>query len=101
MNIGGQQVAQRVVDEPVPGHGAQPLEAGRGDPDVKVAAAIPGPGMPGMEVAFVGNFQKWWIQCLAQATLDHRDAVNRGMDRQGNTWMNGFTRTSAQTPDST
>ena len=101
MDIGLHQIVQRRVDRPVPGDRGHSGEGGADHSYAIVAAAIPGPGMPGMEVAFVGNFQKWWIQCLAQATLDHRDAVNRGVDRQGNTWMNGFTRTSAQTPDST
>lgn len=58
MNVCGQQVAQGVVNQAVTGYRGQTVEAGRGDPDMKVTAAIPGSGVPGVEVAFVRNFQE-------------------------------------------
>lgn len=101
VDISGQQAAECVVYQAVPSHGAQALEAGRRDADVEVAAAIPGPDMPGVQMALISHFQHLGIQCRAEATLDHGDSVSRRPGRQGSTWTNGFTWTATHTPDST
>lgn len=58
MDIRGQKVAEGVIHQSVASYGAQAGEAGRTDPDVIVASAVHGACMTGMQVAFVGDFEK-------------------------------------------
>lgn len=101
MDVCGQQVAQGVVYQAVSGHGAEALEAGRADPYVEVTAAIPGTGMPGVKVAFIGHLQYLRVKRRTESTLDQGDAIHRSSGHHGITWMNGLTWMSAHTPDST
>lgn len=75
VNIGFQQIAQCVVDQPVTRDGPQAVEAGGRDPDMKVAAAIPGSFMSRMQVAFVNHFKEQWIQLRTKAPFDGRNPV--------------------------
>jgi len=53
VDVGGQQVAQGLVDEAVPGHGGQVPEAVRRDAYMEVAPPVPGASVARVQVAFV------------------------------------------------
>lgn len=101
MDVRGEKVAKRLVDQAVACYGAQALEARRGYPDVIVAPAVPGASVTGMQVAFVGNFERFRSQGGAEPQLYLGDSLTRASGCQGITWMNGFTWTVTHTPDST
>ena len=75
MDISGEQVAQGLVDEAVPGHGREPGEVPGGYPDVEMTPAIAGARMADMEVALVLDFENLWVQRGAQSALDGNEAV--------------------------
>lgn len=76
MDISGEEIAEGLVDQAVPGHGAQALEPGGRYPEMEVATAVPGAGVAYVQVAFVDNFQEVGVEGCADATLDHRDPVS-------------------------
>lgn len=63
VDIRGQKVAEGVIDQSVARYGAKAGEARRTNPDVIVASAVPGASMTGMQVAFVGDFEKIRGEC--------------------------------------
>jgi len=62
MNLSGHQVRHCVVNKPVLLQSGQALESGGVNAYAEVTAAIPGPGMPGMQVAFVDDLNFKWIK---------------------------------------
>lgn len=63
-------------------------------PDPEVAAAVAGAGVADMQVAFVGDFEKAWLECSAEALLDQLNAPLG----HGSTWIKGLTSAPLQAP---
>jgi len=64
------QVAERVIHEAMLRQAAQAPKAFRGNSHPKRAASIPGPSVPGMQMALVFNFQESGGNGEGQATPD-------------------------------
>ena len=100
MYIREHQVAERVIHEAMLRKAAQAPKALRGNSHPKMAAAIPGPSVPGMQMALVCNLQKSGGNGEGEATPDGSQP-NRGKRiSHGMTWMKGLTLASVQTPAS-
>ena len=85
MNVGGHEIAEGVVHQPVLGQATQAIEAGTGDADVKMAAAILRAGMADVEMALVCNLQDLWFKRYGEPAADRGDPV------AGTGWRHGMT----------
>lgn len=98
MDVGGEQLAKRYVDQAVPLYGRQAVETGGSNPDVEVAAAVAGARVAGVQVALVFDLQDVRVQGRAQPVPDGSDPVYSRPGGHGMTWMKGLTVTSVQAP---
>lgn len=95
MDIGGEQVAERVVDEAMAGERCKAPESWRGDAHVEMAPAIPGALVPGVQVTLVLDLEQRRLQG-GESLADQCEALRtRG---QGITAMNGLTLADTHTP---
>src|SRR5258706_1780916 len=90
------QVVERVLSQPMPGHGGFTGEFARDDHELKMAATVLRPCMAGMFVAVVEYLQRLRSQ-TRQALANHLFDVHYF----GNTLRKGFTVTLAKTPSVT
>ena len=96
MDIGGEEVAEGVVDQPVPGQRCKAPEARRGNPHVEMAPAVPGTLVSDVQVTLVLDLEQRWLEG-GQALPDQRQPVRAGR-RQGITAMKGLTLADTHTP---
>lgn len=103
MNACRHQVGERLIHQPVPGHGSLAGEMPRDDHQLVMSAAIPGTGVSGVRVAVVIHLDRFGIErgeTLANDVNNVAVAVRLGA-QLGTALRKGLTVTFANTPSVT
>ncbi len=98
MYIRDHQVAERVIHEAMLRKAAQSPKAFRGNSHAKMPASIPGPSVPGMQMALVFNLQESRGNGESKAISDGSQPSRGKLISHGMTWIKGLTLASVQTP---
>ena len=101
MNACRHQVGQRLIHQPVPGHGSLAGELPRDDHQLVVPAAIPGTGVSGVLVAVVVHLDCFGIERGETLANDVDNVAVRLSAQLGTALRKGLTVTFANTPSVT